>query len=131
MYENDDRPSLRAEMNAKEKKDMNATFGLSQLTQYYDCNGRCVRVGDWVRFLWWVTCSNGLQRELYYYGRIMKRRGKLVFRYKDSFIRNGGPYTGPKMHERRLDCLNFDSTMDWEIVNEERRNYGVYMPANT
>ena len=129
MYE-DDRPSLRAELNEKFKKDMNETFGRSKLTRYHDMNGRRVAVGDWIRFLWWVPCSNGLQRECYYYGRIMKRRGKLVFRYKDSFIRNGGPYTGPKMHERRLDCLNFDSTMDWEIVNEKIRNYGVYMPAN-
>lgn len=108
--------------------DMNETITRSNLTHYYDKNGRRVKLGDWIYFLWWVPCSNGLQRECYYYGRILKRRGKLIFRYKDAFIKNGGPYTGPKMHERRLDALNFDSTMDWEIT-DDICHYGVYMPA--
>lgn len=119
-YENDFRPSLMAEMNSKAKKDMNRTFG--NLTEYVDKNGRRVFLGDWICFLWWIPTSNGLQRERYYYGRILKRRGKLVFKYRDDFSKPGKGF-----HERRLDALNFDSTYDWEITNDS--DYGGYMPA--
>ena len=105
--EDDYRPSLISEMNKRSARDMNETFGRSQLTHYYDINDRCVCVGDMIRFLWWVPTSDGLQREEYYIGKIVKRKGKLVFRYKDNL----------KVHERRLDALNFDSTMEWEIIN--------------
>lgn len=93
-----------------------------ELTQYYDKNGRCVCVGDWIRFLFWYTCSDGLQRERYIYGRILKRRGKLIFRHKVFGTDK------PQYSERRLDVLNFDSTMDWEIV-DDICHYGGYMPA--
>lgn len=105
MYE-DDRPSLRAELNAKFKKDMNETFGRSKLTRYHDRNGRRVAVGDCIEFLFWVDGCDGNQHERYYYGRIVKRRGKLCFRYKPD---------GVHWSERRLDALNFDPETDWEI----------------
>lgn len=124
-YENDFRPSLIAEMNSRAKKDMNRVFGRSNLTEYVDQNGRRVCLGDWICFLWWVPTSSGLQRECYYYGRILKRRGKLVFRYRDDFSKPGKGF-----HEHRLDALNFDSTCDWEIVNDSITHYGGYMPAS-
>ena len=127
--EDDFRPSLMSEMNRRAKKDMNKTFGLSNLTEYVDANGRRVCLGDWIRFLWWVPCSDGTQREKYIYGRILKRHGKLIFKYRDHFVKAGETYDGPRYHERRLDALNFDSTMEWEIV-DDIRHYGVYMPAN-
>ena len=123
-YENDFRPSLMSEMNRRAKKDMNKTVGVSNITEYVDANGRWVHLGDWIRFLWWVPCSDGLQREYYIFGRILKRRGKLVFKYRDDFSKPGKGY-----HERRLGALNFDSTMEWEIV-EDIRHYGGYMPEN-
>lgn len=123
-FENDDRPTLRFEMNNKAKKDMNRTFGRSNLTEYVDKNGRRVCLGDWICFLWWVPCSDGTQREKYIYGRILRRHGKLIFKYRDFFAKNG-----PRFHERRLDALNFDSQCDWEIVNESCYGYGVYVPA--
>ena len=95
------------------------------LTNYYDKNGRRVKLGDWICFLWWVPTSSGLQRECYYYGRILKRRGKLVFKYRDDFSKPGKGF-----HERRLDTLNFDSTCDWEITNDSITHYGGYMPAS-
>ena len=94
-----------------------------ELTQYYDKNGRCVCVGDWIRFLFWYTCSDGLQRERYIYGRILKRRGKLIFRHKVFGTDK------PQYSERRLDALNFDSTNDWEITTDEICHYGEYWPA--
>lgn len=123
MFDNDDRPSLRAEMNARVKKDMNETFGLSQLTHYFDKNGRRVAVRDWICFLWWIPCTDGTQREIYIYGRILRRHGKLIFKYRDDFSRPGKGF-----HERRLDALNFDSQCDWEIVNDT--HYACYMPAS-
>ena len=123
-YENDDRPGLRFEMNNKVRKDMNRTFGLSNLTEYIDKNGRRVAIGDWICFLWWVPTSSGL-RERYFYGRILKRHGKLVFKYRDDFSKPGKGF-----HERRLDALNFDSTCDWEITNDLITHYGGYMPAS-
>lgn len=117
-YEDDFRPSLMAEMNGKAKKDMNRTFG--NLTEYVDKNGRRVFLGDWICFLWRIPTSSGLQRERYYYGRILKRRGKLVFKYRDDFSKPGKGF-----HERRLDALKFDSRYDWEL----RMIYGGYMPA--
>lgn len=128
MYGYDDRPYLRAEMNAKAKKDMNRTFGRSNLTEYVDKNGRRVCLGDWICFLWWVTCYDGTQREEYIYGRILRRHGKLIFKYRDRFLRNGESYHGPRYHERRLDALNFDSATDWEIM-DDICHYGIYMPA--
>ena len=123
-YENDDRPGLRFEMNNKVRKDMNRTFGLSNLTEYIDKNGRRVCLGDWICFLWWVPRADGTQREIYIYGRILRRHGKLIFKYRDSSLLNG-----PRFHERRLDALNFDSQLDWEIVDETQCGYGDYMPA--
>ena len=108
--------------------DMNETVTRSELTHYYDKNGRRVKLGDWICFHWWVPCSEGLQREEYIYGRILRRHGKLIFKYRDHFVYNGKLYSGPRFHERRLDALNFDSTSDWEII-DDRKNYGVYMPA--
>ena len=92
-------------------EDMNVTTPLMQYTKYVDMHGTRVRVGDWVRFLFWVPGSDGLQRELYITGRIVKRRGKLVFRYRVNFET---PRYG--FRERTLDLLTFDSTMEWEIV---------------
>ena len=109
--------------------DMNETVTRSELTHYYDKNGRRVKLGDWICFLWWVPCSDGTQREKYIYGRILRRHGKLVFKYRDFLVKNGEQYNGPRYHERRLDALNFDSQCDWEIVNESCYGYGVYMPA--
>lgn len=108
---------------------MNETVTRSELTHYYDKNGRRVKLGDWICFLWWVPCCNGLQREQYIYGRILRRHGKLIFRYRDFFVKKGGQYNGPRYHERRLNALNFDSTMDWEIT-DDISHYGIYMPAN-
>lgn len=101
--------------------DMNEIWGRAELTHYRDKNGRRVHLGDWICFLWWVPTSSGLQRECYYYGRILKRRGKLVFKYRDDFSKPGKGY-----HERRLDALNFDSTCDWEITNDSITHYGGY-----
>ena len=109
--------------------EMNKNYFRNGLTRFVDKNGRRVRIGDWICFLWWVGGSDGLQHELYIYGRILIRRGKLIFKYRDHFVRNGEPYKGPRYHERRLDALNFDSESDWEIVNESCYGYGVYMPA--
>lgn len=109
--------------------DMNETVTRSELTHYYDKNGRRVKLGDWICFLWWVLCSDGTQREEYIYGRILRHHGKLIFKYRDFFVKNGEQYNGPRYHERRLDALNFDSQCDWEIVNESCYGYGVYMPA--
>lgn len=103
---------------------MKETVTRSNLTPYYDKNGRRVKLGDWICFLWWVPCCDGLEREKYIYGRILIRHGKLIFRYRE-FSRNGD---GPRYHERRLDMLNFDSTTDWEIT-DDIRHYGIYMPA--
>jgi len=124
-FDNDDRPSLRNAMNRMAKKDMNAVYGITKMTNYRDKNGRIVHVGDWICFLWLVPTSSGLQRECYYYGRILKRRGKLVFKYRDDFSKPGKGF-----HERRLDTLNFDSTCDWEITNDSITHYGGYMPAS-
>lgn len=109
--------------------DMNKNYFRNGLTRFVDKNGRRVRIGDWICFLWWVPRSDGLQREKYIYGRILIRRGKLVFKYRDFLVKNGEQYNGPRYHERRLDALNFDSQCDWEIVNKSRYGYGVYMPA--
>lgn len=108
---------------------MNETVTRSELTHYYDKNGRRVKLGDWICFLWWVPCCNGLQRKQYIYGRILRRHGKLIFKYRDFLVKNGEQYNGPRYHERRLDALNFDSTMDWEIT-DDICHYGMYMPAN-
>lgn len=85
---------------------MNHTSPKKKLTHYYDKNGKQVRVGDCIKFLFWQTRSDGLQHEAYYFGRIVKKFGKLAFRYKPD---------GEHWSERRLDCLHFDSTSDWEI----------------
>lgn len=106
--------------------DMNETVTRSKLTHYYDKNGRRVKLGDWICFLWWVPCWGGTQREKYIYGRILRRHGKLIFKYRDYLVKDGEKYNGPRYHERRLDALNFDSQCDWEIV--KRTHYGVYMP---
>jgi len=108
--------------------DMNETITRSKLTHYYDKNGRRVKLGDWISFLWWVPCSDGTQREQYIYGRILRRNNKLIFKYRDHFLRKGESYPGPRYHERRLDALNFDSTTDWEIM-DDICHYGIYMPA--
>lgn len=122
-YENDDRPTQRFQLNNRNPKDMNETYGITQMTNYYDKNGNIVHVGDWIEFLFWHTCSDGLQREKYIYGRILKRKNKLVFRYKTKYETNKQRYS-----ERRLECLNFDSTCDWEILKYQK-GYGVFMPA--
>ena len=96
--------------------DMNETVTRSELTHYYDKNGRRVKLGDWIRFLWWVPSCNGLQREKYIYGRILKRHGKLIFKY----------YDGSRYHERRLNALHFDSECDWEIMDEEWKLLNVF-----
>ncbi len=94
-------------------------------TKYNDKNGRRVCVGDWICFLFWHTCSDGTQREKYIYGRILKRRGQLVFRYKVSFEKGKQRFS-----ERRLNTLNFDSTNDWEITNDTITHYACYFPSN-
>lgn len=99
---------------------------MKEATNYIDSNGRRVYVGDWICFLFWYTCSDGLQREYYHYGRILKRKGKLVFRYKVCYEAGNQRFS-----ERRLDALNFDSTMDWEVTNGEIEHYGAYMPAKS
>lgn len=104
------------------------TFGRNELTRYFDRNGRRIRVGDWIEFLWWVGGCDGLLHEMYIYGRILKRHGKLIFRYRDHFMKNGEQYNGPRYHERRLDALNFDSQCDWEIM-DDICHYGIYKPA--
>lgn len=106
--------------------DMNETVTQSELTHYYDKNGRRVKLGDWICFL---PCSDGLQRKKYIYGRILRRHGKLIFKYRDFFVKNGEQYNGPQYHERRLDALNFDSQRDWEI-KDDICHYGIYLPAN-
>lgn len=104
--------------------DMNETITRSEYTHYYDKNGRRVKLGDWICFLWWVPASNGLQRECYRYGRILKRHGKLVFKYRDDFSKPGKGF-----HERRLDVLNFDSSMEWEIMDDICHYSVGYMPT--
>lgn len=88
--------------------DKNKTFltKRGERTKYKDISGRFVYVKDCVKFLFWEVGTDGLQHEHYYFGRIVKRHGKLCFRYKPD---------GVRFSERRLDALNFDSTMDWTI----------------
>ena len=97
---------------------------MGEETQYLDKNGVRVKVGDWIEFLWWIPCSNGLQREMYYYGRILKRHGHLIFKYRERYYKSAGYI------ERRLSTLNFDSECEWEVVNGEIAHYGGYAPAN-
>ena len=97
---------------------------MGEETQYLDKNGVRVKVGDWIEFLWWIPCSDGLQREMYYYGRILKRHGHLIFKYRERY------YKGAGYIERRLSTLNFDSECEWEVVNGEIAHYGGYAPAN-
>ena len=93
--------------------DMNKTLGRSQITRYYDRNGKRVKVGDKIEFLFWVGGADGMQHEKYYVGRIVKRCGKLCFRYKPD------PEKQPNYWStRRLDNLNFDSAADWEILHD-------------
>ena len=97
---------------------------MGEETPYLDKNGIRVMVGDWIEFLWWIPCSNGLQREMYYYGRILKRKGHLIFKYRERY------YKGAGYIERRLNTLNFDSESEWRIVNGDIEHYGGRMPAN-
>lgn len=75
-------------------------------TYFKDTNGKYVYVKDCIQFLFWETGSDGMQHEHYYFGRIVKRGNKLVFRYKPD---------GVNWSERRLDVLHFDSEMEWTI----------------
>lgn len=86
--------------------DKNKVFWPKNQTHYKDRNGLRIHLGDCIEFLFWVGGCDGNQHERYYYGRIVKRRGKLCFRYKPD---------GVHWSERRLDALNFDSETDWEI----------------
>ena len=85
----------------------NVVSPVLKLTIYKDCNGRRVRLGDWIKFLFWQTGSDGLQHEVYRFGQICRNhRGYLVFRYKPD---------GKIWMEKMLDRLTFDSTMEWEV----------------
>lgn len=96
----------------------------NEVTPYLDKNGRRVYVGDFIEFLWWVTGSDGVQHEFYYTGRIIKRKSKLCFRYADRFIGSRGHFI-----ERRLSALTFDSTCDWEVIDDGRRYGGMNAAA--
>lgn len=100
--------------------DMNETTPVLKLTRYVDMHGTRIRVGDWIKFLWWIPGSDGLQHERYITGRIFERNGKLVFRYRDNFKKPGKGF-----HERRLDSLCFDSTMEWELMVGEDAKYCI------
>lgn len=74
---------------------------------YRDCNGKTVKVGDYIDFIFWNYISPVGEIETHYKGRIGTHRGFHVFR----FIVNG------KKRTLRLRSLCFDPGSDWEKID--------------
>lgn len=78
-------------------------------TGYFDRNGKEVFVGDKIEFCFWMPGSGGTPYEKFFIGRIRKRKGHLVFAFKQS---------DGYLSEYRLSALHFDSQSDWEILTK-------------
>lgn len=73
-----------------------------EATDYKDCNGKIVHVGDTIDFTWWTNMSPFGLIESHKIGTIRKLKRGLAFRHK-------GRYT-------MLSALCFDSECDWTII---------------
>lgn len=80
-----------------------------EFTGYRDSQGRKVYVGDKIEFLFWCVGSDGMPHEIFYIGRLRRRKNQLVFAYKPD---------GVHLSERRLSALCFDSECDWTVLTK-------------